>query len=77
MAKKMTQTQAIIDHLIKHGSITSMEAFELYGCTRLSAIIFNLRKIGYMIINKVHETENRFGGKVRYVEYKLIKAPNI
>lgn len=75
--KRMTQTQAIINHLLKFGSITSMEAFEKYGATRLSAIIFCLRKRGYMIINKEHETTNRFGGKVSYVEYKLIKAPNI
>ena len=75
--KKMTQTQAIISHLVKYGSITSMEAFEKYGATRLSSIIFTLRKRGYMIINKDHETTNRFGGKVNYAEYKLIKAPNI
>ena len=75
--KRMTQTQAIINHLLKFGSITSMEAFEKYGATRLSAIIFTLRQRGYMIINKDHECKNRFGGNVTYVEYKLIKAPNI
>lgn len=75
--KRMTQIQAIANHLIKYGSITSMESFEKYGCTRLSDKIFRLRNKGYLIINKEHECDNRFGGKTKYVEYKLIKAPNI
>lgn len=36
----------VYEHLKKQGHITSKEAFELFGATRLSAIIYNLRKRG-------------------------------
>ena len=45
----MNKTQAVLEHLKNHVGITSMEAIDLYGATRLSAIIFNLRKYGYNI----------------------------
>ena len=43
-----------------------------YGATRLSAIIYNLRDDGYIIETNMKTTENRFGRKVSYSEYKLI-----
>ena len=44
-----SQSDAILWHLKKYGSITSYEAIKEYGATRLSAIIFNHRKDGYNI----------------------------
>ena len=41
---KTSKTKKVLQHLQKHGSITSWEAINKYGATRLSAIIFNLRK---------------------------------
>ena len=38
-----TQTDVILEHLKNYGTITSMEAFDLYGVTRLAAIIYRLR----------------------------------
>lgn len=38
------KTQKVLEHLQKHGSITSLEAIDLYGATRLSGIIYNLKK---------------------------------
>lgn len=49
--KAVTQEDIVLRHL-KRKSITSMEAFELYKITRLSAKIFNLRADGYNIITK-------------------------
>ena len=49
-----------------------MESFELFGATRLSAIIFNLRKDGYVIDSIKRESRNRYGDKVRFVEYQLV-----
>ena len=49
-----------------------MEAFEKFGATRLSAIIYTLRNEGYVIQNVERNSENRFGDKVRFVEYKYI-----
>ncbi len=41
---KVTKTYLILNHLKTFGRISSMEAFERYKATRLSAVIFNLRK---------------------------------
>ena len=40
----MNKTNAVLMHLLEKGNITSWEAIKEYGATRLSAIIFNLRK---------------------------------
>jgi hypothetical protein len=41
--KKKSQKQNVIDHLVEHGSITPLEALNLYGIFRLGAIIHTLR----------------------------------
>ena len=53
IAKEMTmnQTEAVLAHLQKHKSITSWEAIQEYGATRLSDIIYRLRDRGYDIQN--------------------------
>lgn len=71
--KKISKTDKIIEHLNKHGSITSMEAIELYGATRLSAIIYSLRNKGYMIDTIDMPFIDRFGNKSVYGKYVLVK----
>ena len=44
------QCEAILNHLMQFGSITTWEAIQQYGITRLSGRIFDLRKAGYNII---------------------------
>ena len=72
-SKKMTQTQAILNYMQTHKGITSMQAFEKFGATRLSAIVFVLRKRGFNIITVEKTGTNRFGEPVRFAEYRLIK----
>lgn len=67
----MNQTSAILAHLKSGQSISSMEAFELYGVTRLSAKIFELRKKGYEIKCQKRCTTNRFGHTSYYKDYYL------
>lgn len=67
----MTQEQRVLRHLKMFGSITSWEAIQEYGITRLSAKIYNLRNIGYDITNKTEHTKNRYGEKVAYARYTL------
>lgn len=67
----MTHTKIIKEHLEKYGYITSFEAFELYGITRLSATIYNLRHDGLTIENEHIKTINRYGRKVSFVKYIL------
>ena len=68
-----TQTFRVLAHLEEFGSITSWEAIKEYGATRLSAIIFNLRKRGYYIEKEWEESINRYGGKVRFAKYYLVR----
>lgn len=41
---KNTKMNMVLEHLKKHGSITSWEAITKYSVTRLSAVIFALKK---------------------------------
>ena len=69
----MNQTQAVLRHLKQFKGITSFEAFTEYGATRLSSIIFELRK-KYNIVDEWVERENRFGDKIRFKRYILKKG---
>lgn len=66
-----TKTAKVLTHLKEHKSITSWEAIQLYGATRLSSIIFNLRHKGYPIENTWLQGEDRYGNTIRYVMYEL------
>lgn len=66
---KKTKTSEVLRHLQEHGSITSLEAIELFGATRLSAIIFNLRRAGYDISTETICAKDRYGHAVNYAKY--------
>lgn len=68
----ITQTSMILEHLQTKGTITSMEAITLYSATRLSAIIFVLRK-HHIITMEMCEGTNKFGKKTRYGKYTYVK----
>ena len=66
----MTKTEKVKIHLENVGHITSLEAIELYGATRLSAIIYNLRnKYNMNIITETIEFTDRFGNAAHYAKY--------
>lgn len=73
MIKISGNTKRVLDYLKTNKGITSMEAFEMFGATRLSSIIFNLRKYGYEIKSCCREGKNRYGETVRFVQYQLVK----
>ena len=70
--KKTNKTTEVLNYLKQNGSITSMEAFTKFGATRLSAIIFILRKRGYDIQNKDRCILDRYGNKCNFVEYVFV-----
>ena len=61
-----TQNQQIFEHLMKYGSITPLDALNRYGCMRLGARIYDLRKLGYDIVS----VQEHKGGKA-YARYFL------
>lgn len=60
---------AIIKYMKEHDGITSKEAFEQFGVTRLAACIFELRKLGYIIDTVMLDTVTRFGEHTSYAKY--------
>ena len=67
-----SQTKEVLKHLQSGQTLSSLEAVNLYGATRLSAIIYDLRKAGYNIISVRRNTINRYGNVTQYVDYELI-----
>tara|TARA_R100000458_G_C8149629_1_gene157762 strand:+ start:295 stop:531 length:237 start_codon:yes stop_codon:yes gene_type:complete len=67
--RKPTKKQKILSHLKSGRTITSMEAIDLYRCTRLAAVIHSLKEEGYDIISK-----NVKGTNTNYARYKLLRT---
>ena len=72
--KKMNKTKAVLEHLLQYGRIDTWTAIREYGATRLSAIVYNLRyNYELNIVSKDLENVDRYGNKVFYTEYYLVK----
>ena len=70
----MNKTKAILMHLQDKGNITTWEAIQEYGATRLSAIIYRLRhEYGLNIVSEDIAFTDRFGKSASYVKYILVK----
>lgn len=67
------KTRLVLKHLLDGGSITSWEAIQRYGATRLSAIVFKLKKEGFDIQDEWLEEYDRFGNKTRFKKYWLAR----
>lgn len=55
-----TQKEMCLEYLEKYGSITPLEALTAFNSFRLSALIFELRKEGYIITTKLNEDGKKF-----------------
>ena len=64
-----SQNVRIGQYLIEHGSITAAEAIDKFGCYRLSARIYELRKGGMEIERVFWMGWNRYGEPVRFAKY--------
>ena len=67
----MTQTNQILDHLKAHRTITPLDALRLYGCMRLGARIWDLRRLGFKIRSEIVTDVNKNGEPVRFAQYTL------
>lgn len=68
-----SQRLQVLKMLKKGKCVSSMQAFEDFGATRLSAIIFNLRAEGLNVQDRWVNGVNRYGNPCRYKEYFLKK----
>ena len=64
--KTQSQCEKILSHLQSGKSINPMQALNLYGCFRLGARIYDLKKAGFEIDSRlVHKNG------VQYAEYSI------
>jgi len=68
-----TQTSDVERWLLKGHGLTSFQAIKKYGATRLSDIIFRLRK-AYNIVSVPKIVKNRYGTKTRIVTYFITRG---
>ncbi|MCF6766481.1 helix-turn-helix domain-containing protein [Thiotrichales bacterium 19S3-7] len=66
----MQQLEAILKHLQRYGSITPLEALDKYGCLRLGARIYELRRQGIEITTEISKSNKH------YAIYKLTYSQN-
>ena len=71
MKRENSQRKAVLDVLTEQGHISSIEAIQQMGITRLSAIIYNLREEGHNIETYTFTSvkKNRYGNNSRYCIY--------
>lgn len=67
----MSQCDRILRHLKDYGRITQVDAAAEYGCYRLSARVYDLKKRGVSVGKRMRTSKNRYGEKVSYAEYFL------
>ena len=70
----MNQTEMILEHMQKNGSITQAESISLFGCYRLSARIYDLRARGLDVRKTTAHGVNRYGKPMQYARYYLNDA---
>lgn len=63
-----SQKERVYEYIEEFGSINTLEAFKDLGVTRLSAVIFELRKL-YDIADEWIYGTNRWGEPVKYKKY--------
>lgn len=68
----MTQNDKIIRYLKTHKKgITQAQAYEKFGCLRLSGRIFELKEMGYDIKTDIIAVRNRDGETCHVAQYTL------
>ena len=67
----MSKQQKVLNYMLENKSITSWEAIDKFGATRLSAIIFNL-KDHWNITDTWEKGVDRYGSEVKYKRYTLL-----
>ena len=71
------QKMIVYNYLMAGHTITSLEAIEKFGITRLSAVIFNIEKMtGKAPNRRMIPVLNRYGKTVRVAEYWIEQEAN-
>ena len=68
---KIAQRDRVLQYIRDFGSITTLQAFQDLGITRLSARIFELKERGYAIKTDMVTGKNRYGENVHFKRYSM------
>jgi len=71
----VNQPAKLLAYLQRHGSITTMEAFQNLGITCVHKRIADLERLDFVIEHKDEKVPNRDGKMVTVCRYKLISEP--
>ena len=68
-----TQREIVLEYLTQSDKgITQLEATNMFGFTRLSAIIYDLKKEGHVFKVTREKGVNRYGRKVSFDRYRIV-----
>lgn len=67
----MTQCDLILRYMQDEGGITPWEAMKEFGCMRLGARIYDLKRRGHAIERTLVSDVNRYGKRVQYARYSV------
>lgn len=67
----IAQTEKILNYLRGGGSLTGLEALQLFGCMRLGARVWDLKRRGYNIESRMEVHKNENGEYKSYKRYWL------
>lgn len=70
--KRKSQKNAVLQYLLAGNTLTTKEAVDMFGCTRLPARISDYRKEGYRIADVWVEGTTRFGTSTKFKAYKIV-----
>ena len=65
----MTQCERILRYMEDFGSISTLQAFNDLGITRLASRIHDLRRLGIGIESETRTAKNRYGENTHYSVY--------
>ena len=71
---KTKQTIRLLCYLQSVGGITPLEAWTELGIYRLASRIFDLKRDGHNILQKMVTVKNKYGEKFTVARYELKKA---
>lgn len=68
---KITQKEVVLRHLKEYGGITSRDAWDMYGITRLADVVYKLKKDGENIETIIKSVDTMYG-KTDIAFYRLV-----
>lgn len=69
----MTQCEMILRYMQDEGGITPWEAMKEFGCMRLTARIYDLKRRGVAVRREMVSDRNRYGKRVQYARYSVLE----